>query len=660
MVQEQNNENQFPRPSSWNGSDRSCAAFRALPGWTHLIGLSVALLVSAATVVSNGVVAQDAADTPMANVQTLERHIADGKLELASDLARELDDAPETESDLSLTLARLARALQQTDETESAAEFYRRAFQATQKPAAAKLPPKQITLIRLAAASTLLQAGEIDTAAESVASAFATPDEASKSQKRIAVEIALRIGSAAFATGDHATAITAYSFAAEHATQTNRPTAVLGAAWAQALEGKEPLLAAQKLAEFVKLFPQHSDAPRAARACAACLKNANRQDDANVMLADLLRRWPSSQAAIEVVANQTKTHSDVNGVSPAILEWLMTPTALQHLDSFESNVLQIGLFTAAKQKDARHWNGFANRIAITDTTGQVSSDVLQRLSADDLKAEAEQYAALVVSPNKNLAVTASAREAACRWAGRTQRWSMLALASESESPEQENPTRTLSVERLFAEALMQTGRSEDAYPWWKHLVDNRGADDFATLLRCAETETAFGDDATIAAERIAAARVAAGENAFQITLVNLLDAEVAVRRTQFTEARSLLERVVRASGGGNGLRGRAQWLIGETYYLQQDFPKAIEAYRRVEGIDQSGLFVAPSLLQAGKSFEQLGRTREAAVCYWGLVSRFAASPHAGMARQRLAAIDPNKNQSDQKSPNRPSGQTLRR
>jgi TolA-binding protein len=107
---------------------------------------------------------------------------------------------------------------------------------------------------------------------------------------------------------------------------------------------------------------------------------------------------------------------------------------------------------------------------------------------------------------------------------------------------------------------------------------------------------------------------------------------------QFDRGRALLEQVVRAPGAETDLRGRAQWMIGETFFMQEKFSEAIAAYRQVEAISGSDEWTAASLVQAGKSFEQLGRTREATMCYSTLVSRFGNSPHAGGARRRLAAM----------------------
>jgi tetratricopeptide (TPR) repeat protein len=361
-----------------------------------------------------------------------------------------------------------------------------------------------------------------------------------------------------------------------------------------------------------------------------------------------------------VVVNQPDSIDQGSDIAPSVGQWLESESALKKIDALDANTIRWALELAAGRDDPDAWTAFSRQMAAMDVTGQATADVLQSLIEQGLAADAERLSAMFVQPAEELEITPAAREASCRWAGRTERWSMLALASESESPDTESPTRTVSVERLFAEALMQTGRASEARSWWNHLVDNRGAADFATLLRCAETETSVGSDVNLAAQRIDAARAAAADNEFRLTLVNLLDAELAIRRLQLADARSLLESVVRSGETDAGLRARAQWLIGETHFLQQNFAQAIEAYRRVEGIDASGVWVAASLIQAGKAFEQLGRTRDAAVCYWGLINRFGNSSHVAMARRRLAAIAPTPPSSAQPSPNQPNNPTIRR
>jgi TolA-binding protein len=231
---------------------------------------------------------------------------------------------------------------------------------------------------------------------------------------------------------------------------------------------------------------------------------------------------------------------------------------------------------------------------------------------------------------------------ACRWAGLTGRWSMLAMVADQMRPITQagdhvaDPQR-LAVDRLLAESLMQTRRSKDALAWWNAIIDVQGADDFATLLRGAEAAVAHGT-VDLAVARLDQAKRAAGDDPFQLSLIQLLEAELAIRKARLDEARDLLSAIVRSGECAEQLRPRAQWLIGETYFLQSQYAEAIDAYRRVDVLDAEGEWAAAALLQAGKAFEKLLRSREAATCYTALLSRFGDSPHASQARTRLAQL----------------------
>lgn len=588
------------------------------------------------------------------SIAQLDQYILDGKLKEAKSLARSLDKQSDGSTDLTLPFARLARKLQQTDELKAAADFYQRAVDASTKPAAENLSQHKTAAVRLAAGLVLMQTHAMDEAIDVLRPTLSAGSGANESQRAMAVTILLRIGAAGLANGSATTAREAYSIALEHAGETEKATAMLGEAWATAIQNRQPVRAARKLAAFIEQYPQHADASRAARACAECLKQADRAEDASVMLTDLLKRWPDSEAAYEVVRSHHNLAIDL--VPPSVCNWLIAKAKANDLELLDAPTTMLGMMIAVQRDDRVAWSNLAGHLAKVDESGHVTHRLLLRWSGDGDAADAERLATTLLAPSDPDRVAAPAREAACRWAGRTQRWSMLALASESENLNQTNLSRTVAVERLFAEALMQVGRVDDAAVWWNHLIDVRGVSDFPTLLRCAEAETGVGKDASQAEQRIAAARVAANEDRFNVSLVDLLDAELCIRRLQFDHARALLEQVIRSAETEATLRGRAQWLIGETYYLQKQFVPAIEAYRRVEGIDPGGLWVSASLVQAGKSFEQLGRTRDAAVCYGNLLTRFANTPHAEIARRRLAAIAPDPHPSKVNA----SQQTIRR
>ncbi len=329
------------------------------------------------------------------------------------------------------------------------------------------------------------------------------------------------------------------------------------------------------------------------------------------------------------------------------------------LDQFDADLCMLGILTATRRNDAAATTNLIQRLTQIDQSGPTTEKLLSTLPDSD----AERIAVAILSPSlaDDSAETESpaAREATARWAAGSGRWSMLATAAELVQPTDDDPANSVIVQRLFAESLMQVGRVHQSKLWWDHLIDQESVADFPALLRCAEAETAVGNNAPLAQQRIDAAREAAGEDAFRVALADLLDAELQIRRTQFDPARSTLGSITQTTAVDASIRARAQWLIGETYYLQQKFSDAIDAYRQVEGIAATGdgdsRWVSAALVQAGKSFEQLGRTREAALCYGNLLDRFPDSAHARLASQRMAAIEPQRHGD---APN--SSQTIRR
>jgi len=593
--------------------------------------------------------------------------------ESAAKLARNLTTDTTPDEDLTFALARLARGLQTSGQTKQAAEFYQLAVTASESPLASKLSDSDKVLVRLAASEVMVQSQNISQAISTLEPIFGSHSPSidsvetaaqldsdipaiafSQQQKKIAVWVLLRAGSASLSRGAYLNASTAYAIALTHADEEQRPLALLGDAWATAVRNERSADAVRKLANFVDQYPDHKDAPNAARGCAQCLKKLGRDADSTAMLSDLLSRWPDSSAAVAVV----RTHC---GLSPALVpsavkHWIMTKANANDLESIDTSTTMLGLIIAAETSELVAWSNLSEHLALTDITGQTTSDTLRNLQTQKRESDAEQLAVNLISSDSDRDICPAAREAACRWAGRTARWSMLAIASETEDLNTTDPTRTLAIERLFAEALTQTGQTQQAYAWWVHLADVRSADDFRILIRCAETETAFGNDADKAEERIATAREAAGDNPASISLVKMLESELAIRRSNFDGARRILEQVVRSAETAAELRGRAQWLIGETFYMQRRYKDAIEAYRKVEAMDTTGTWVAASYLQAGKSFEQMGRVKEATLCYGAILSRFANTSYAAPATNRMAALSSDVNP----SPTSSSQPTIRR
>ena len=574
-------------------------------------------------------------------LRELDQCLKTGDLTQAVSLGEKICSDSNLEKDITLPIARLARELQRRGKMDDAATFYMHAIDASERPQADSLPQHAKNMLRIATALLLSEQGQNATACNLLEKVterlIASGNDDQKPSIENAAKILNQIGSTCLDEKDFKTAERAFSLSTQLHSE-NQATAELGYAWAVAFRGNDPGTAAKTLESFIQRYPEHPDADQAAMLAIECYQKANDTQATLNAVANFLSKWPESKLARKLVNEFSESQFDQ--IPRPVQNWILDHASTEQIQQLSPNLLSIALLIATDREMDTSWLLIAQHLGKIDQNGNATDKALTALSSHGDRASAERLAGGMLAPTEPDAVTGAAREAACRWAGLNEKWSMLALASETEVVDTPTPSRTSTVERLFAEALVQLGRIKDALDWWNYLADVRGETDFATLLRCAEAETSSGTDPEKARQRIEAAKSVAGQNLFNLALVNLLEAELAIRKTSFDDARKLLREIAKNELIEKDLRGRAQWLTGETYFLQQQYSNAILAYREVEVIDAAGPWVAASLIQAGKSFEQLGHKREALICYTNLINRFNDSSYASAASKRVAAISP--------------------
>lgn len=471
-------------------------------------------------------------------------------------------------------------------------------------------------------------------------------------------DLANQIGAAALTHTQPRLAEQAYQWLAERAdSEPARRQAELGIAWAAALGAQPPADAATRLRAFAEKYPEDPDALRALRAEAACWRQAGDDEKVREVLLTILQttagRSDPASSTIAIAAADELSASGDRQDSPlltAARQRIVLDRTLGASDQEEQVVLGVHLLAAATvdaaaSQDENYWQACCQQSLHHPHSESIIATALHALSAAGQDASAERLAATVLSlidtPENGAAVPANfagACDAVCRWAAESGRWTMMALSAENVEADAAAQRLSPTSTRFLAEALMQTKRSQAAQRWFDAAVD-AGAEDFATLVRRAELSVAL-DDLETATEKLQAAADAvqptAGSNA---TLIEVLRAELAIRRARLEEARTILQRVVRLEQTESQVRCRAQWLVGETFLLQRRYGEAVDAYRLVESFDTpAGNWTAVALVQAGKAFEQMGRPRDAAICYGGLLQRFADTEHALVARDRLAVI----------------------
>lgn len=107
------------------------------------------------------------------------------------------------------------------------------------------------------------------------------------------------------------------------------------------------------------------------------------------------------------------------------------------------------------------------------------------------------------------------------------------------------------------------------------------------------------------------------------------------QQAQFEKAREVFARViVDPAAFRTETAAKSQFLIAETFFLQEKWGEAFKAYMKVYASYAYADWQSAALLQAGKCDEQLGQWKEAAETYALLLKEFASSVHAAEARKR--------------------------
>lgn len=223
-------------------------------------------------------------------------------------------------------------------------------------------------------------------------------------------------------------------------------------------------------------------------------------------------------------------------------------------------------------------------------------------------------------------------------AAREEAWDRVASSMESLLAAAPESSLSFEAEYWLAEAKFRqkdfaaAGARFDALaaklgknePAWKGMIPLRRAQILAAASNFAEALTllaAFDEDFPDFRQRHE---------------VDYLRGRCLARLGRFDEARTAFDATIRSPWGSAGeIAAMAQWMIGETYFHQERFEEAVAAYDLVEAKYDFPKWQATALLQAGKCYERMNRSDEAARNYAYLIKNYGQTPPAEEAAKRL-------------------------
>jgi tol-pal system protein YbgF len=143
---------------------------------------------------------------------------------------------------------------------------------------------------------------------------------------------------------------------------------------------------------------------------------------------------------------------------------------------------------------------------------------------------------------------------------------------------------------------------------------------------------------TVAAAGPVAPTKAGGGDTVKVSEIQLYDeGQRALEKDDFQKARDAFGRLLREFPKSSHA-DNAQFWIGESYYREKWYQKAILEYQKVIENYSGGNKVAGAYLKQGLSFFELGEAENARLILNELLKKFPKSGEAGLARKKLDSL----------------------
>jgi TolA-binding protein len=363
---------------------------------------------------------------------------------------------------------------------------------------------------------------------------------------------------------------------------------------------------------YSRLIEQHADSPLVPGSLygsAWCLRDLNRDAEANDKFAELRHKyptskyWPDATFRLALSAAQANDHDRATQLLDELIE-----AADQAVPAADSSA-----------------NDDTNQVVVSDDD-----------DADEAVSKADNGASQAFSELVQHALYLRAQIAI------TQRtWDSAKRDLDRLARDYRSSPMALPAKFLRADVAFRRGDFDEAGKRFAELSPKlKGrSDPWVPMVALRRAQVLAHDkhwaDARAIAERISQEF----PNFDQQYEADYLIGRAYAAEANLAEARKWYQKVVRSSTGGKTeTAAMAQWMIGETYFLQEQYTDAIREYLRVEVLYAFPHWQAAALLQAGKCYEQTGQWKNAGDAYGRLLARYSQTEFSTEARERLPAV----------------------
>jgi TolA-binding protein len=549
-------------------------------------------------------------------------------LQLADDLLAKFPDSPLAAQ------AKLAKgqALAALDKPEEAAAALQSLVDsaAASDPAVAELRERAQSLLAMSQAKL----GQFDEAKRAVNQLAASAKDGSLTN-----DLKVRVGEMAQAAGKPEVAQELLTGAAQGGEQLSAVRAQVGLAWSQFEAGRWEE-AAQAFQQVLDADPNGPQAAEAALLRGRSLEHLQQYDQALAMYQQVAERFPDASRAAESLLRAASLNEQLGHVDQARRQYAAILEKYPDFAGLDDVIYRYAGALAASDSEASA--KLYERLRTEFATSPLAAEATLQLAERAVAAKQFDEAAALLREVTRPDAAATIRPQALYLEGRLElsRGDWVAAEKPLGQLVSEHPDSDLvqPAEYLLAEAAFRGGDFERSLERlnalsektkqnpapWVATAELRRAQALAQLHRWSEAS----DAARALPQRFP-------------EFAQLYEADYVIGRAyaaqaDFDAAREWYVKVIDTpAAAGTETAAMARWMLGESYFHQEQFAKALAEYQQVG--EEFPHWHSAALLQAGKAQESLGHWQAASDLYQQLIDRYPDGQLHAEAVQRLGA-----------------------
>jgi len=396
---------------------------------------------------------------------------------------------------------------------------------------------------------------------------------------------------------------------------------------------------------FERLQKEFSDSPLAAEAALMCGQSLEQLDQADAALAMydvVFKKYPTSDRMAEALWYAARLHEQREQPSDACRYYEQLVHGHPDFPEFDAVLYRWALLLEHSKKTEAS-TALLERLRRDLPQSRFAPDAALRLAEHSLAGQDYEQTDKLLTELTADTAPELVRERALYLQGRLamaqQHWPEVEASLAQLIETFPNGELLLPASYLIAEALYRQGKYEKA------------AERFADLSKMpASREQSWSATAELRQAQ-AWAQLKEWEKSFEVARgitthfpdfseqyeVNYLIGRTLAAQADFAAARESYTKVIESPAGGKTqTAAMARWMIGESFFHQENYAAALAEYLQVAECSFPR-WQAAGLLQAGKCHEALGQWSQAAEVYERLSNKFPMSELSDEAKQRAAA-----------------------